>query len=220
MVTRQPDGSFALEAALPEITAAGRDLIEAADASEQRAAMDVSRSQQVTYLSGRYYSSQDPTAFASTLALVADTLYLCPLQIEDTVTWDEIYLRVDTGGAGNCRLGIYTGGVSNGELTLAVNAGVVSVSTNGTKSITGLAFTATKGQLLWLAVLPNVACSATSCAAGSLRNRAFRFTSTVNSGLACCVSVSASYAAGLPLSNSAAWTLIAASCPTIGLRKA
>lgn len=193
VVTRQADGTFAL---------------------------DVLRPERVLYVSGMYYGSQNPTSWATTFSAVADRLHLIPFSVSSDVTWDEIYLHVNTSGAGNCRLGIFTGGVNSQTFTRAIDAGTVSIATTGTKSITGLNFAATKGQLLWLAFLPSVDFVVTACNAAALTEQITQGSTAATSGFVTGIRVVATYSAGLPASESGAWINLLSNTPIIGLRKA
>lgn len=109
-------------------------------------------------VSGMWYSGQDPTTNGAGVAISADTLYLCPFRFGAAETWDAIFTHCNaTGTATLARLGIYEADFTTGPptFTLLVDAGTVSLTGTGSKSITGLARAIAAGKMVFLAILSN-----------------------------------------------------------------
>lgn len=110
---------------------------------------------QMPHISGRYYCQPDTCGAPSTLAVTANRLYLAPLYVPQTASYDRIAVAVAGAAAGNVRLGIYgpfTG--SWGSLALVTDAGTVSCGSLGTKTIT-INQQLTQGWYLTAAVFDN-----------------------------------------------------------------
>jgi len=91
----------------------------------------------------------------STAAIIANTIYGCPIHLPYRRTFDRIAIRVQAGVAGGARLGIYadTGDVTPGNLIL--DAGIVDVTAVGHKEIV---ISQTLGPgLIWTAMVSDVA---------------------------------------------------------------
>lgn len=84
----------------------------------------------------RWYTAPNTGTALTTGAPTANTLRAIPLIVPDTMTFDAIAINVTTLLSGNARLGIYA---DNGNLypgSLVLDAGTVSTTTTGVKSIT------------------------------------------------------------------------------------
>jgi hypothetical protein len=206
-------------AALTDLSAYGRTLIASSDAIAARNTLEVARVQYPLAPAGHFFSSQDQASAASSFTVTADRVFLVPFRFDADITWDEIYVNVTTAAAGNMRLGIYTGGMTSLQLDRGLDAGIVSVSTSGTKSIAGLSLFVRRGELIWLAFLSDVAPILSACSFGSLRSPLFAGTTGVASGYPVGIHFPAPYVSGLPASINSAWTFIGSSCPTVGLRR-
>lgn len=89
----------------------------------------------VPHVSGRFYDSRMHSTL-TTLTTAANTLYAVPFYVPRTVTYTSITIEVTTLASGkSIRMGIYTdsSGVPN---TLVLDAGTISTTTTGAKTIT------------------------------------------------------------------------------------
>ncbi len=149
-------------AALADFTAAGRALVDDADAAAQRTTLGLGTiaTQNANAVSltggtingpaiskaGLSLGGWHPSRFhggqavapntALTLTLAANTLYVIPWAVGDTATFVRIGIDVTTADAGkNARLGIYRW-ADGAPTSRVLDAGVVSVGTTGIKEIT------------------------------------------------------------------------------------
>jgi hypothetical protein len=75
-----------------------------------------------------------PSNFSNTAA-VANKLYLTPFAVEEYETLDRLAIRVSSGSAGSCRLGIYAVDFNTWAGSLVLDAGTVATTTTGAKTL-------------------------------------------------------------------------------------
>jgi hypothetical protein len=76
-----------------------------------------------------------PSNFSNTAA-VANKLYLTPFSVEENETLDRLAIRVSSGSAGSCRLGVYAVDLNTWAGSLVLDAGTVATTTTGSKILT------------------------------------------------------------------------------------
>jgi hypothetical protein len=82
-----------------------------------------------------------------TLTVSSNRIYYMTFPVNASVTVDSLSIEVTTAAAsGTARLGIYTIGTDGRPDALVVDAGTVSVTTQGIKTISGLATSLTAGM--------------------------------------------------------------------------
>jgi hypothetical protein len=77
----------------------------------------------------------NPANFSNTAAS-ANRLYLTPFSVEENETLDRLAIRVSSGSAGSCRLGIYTLDLNALTGSLVLDGGTVATTTTGVKALT------------------------------------------------------------------------------------
>jgi len=85
----------------------------------------------------------------TTKTMAANTLYYQPVILNGPVTCNGVGLNVSTLSTGSIRIGIYNADTAWQPTTLALDAGTVSVTSTGWKSITGLTTVLTPGIYLF-----------------------------------------------------------------------
>lgn len=188
------------------------------------------------YVAGSYYSTFGGSSTATIIA-AADTLYLQPFMVMNTITADRLAVRVTTGQATSAVKGaIYgtrTSGTGAGRPFGAPigsdNTGVATTASNTNADCT-VAATLNPGLLYWSAVkfttagtLPTcVSCLTTSRNAEVFIGRDMPNASATGSGAATGLSIASTYADPLPTFTGAeAWTIVvAAALPIVWLRAA
>lgn len=83
---------------------------------------------------GRYYTAPWISTL-SPVAVTANLLYAVPVLVPHRTTAVRIGLTVTTGAAGNCRMGIMSGGIGGIPNALELDAGTFDTSTTGNKEI-------------------------------------------------------------------------------------
>lgn len=140
---------------------------------------------------GRFYSS--PAALSlTTLAISANVLYATPFYVPTTKTYTAILIEVTATGAGSIRLGIYSD-TSGAPDALVLDAGTVTVSSTGARSIT-ISQSLAAGWY-WLAGVANVAPTVRAGANTAPVNQMLGFTSGTDTTLHIAWSVAFTYAA-------------------------
>lgn len=109
-------------------------------------------------ISGHYYNAGNIRNATGLVTHSANTLYLYPFRFASTETWTAIWLHCQTTGSANARIGIYFpdnsgDGVSLQNMTLAVDAGVVTNAGTGAREITGISQAIAANRIAFLAVL-------------------------------------------------------------------
>lgn len=94
---------------------------------------------------------------AAALGLVANTIYAAPLYIGDPIHIDQAHFVVTTGVAGNCRIGLYDTGDSEGLVPgrRLFDFGEVSAGSAGNKTITVSPRQTIPRGLSWLVLASN-----------------------------------------------------------------
>lgn len=85
---------------------------------------------------GVYYGALGAGGANVSLSVVANKLYSIPFLVLAEETFNEIAVYVETLGAGNGRLGIYSSSVTTGKPdALILDAGTIDTGTTGTKAV-------------------------------------------------------------------------------------
>ena len=120
-------------------------------------------------LSGRWYTPSNNALSIGSLGNVANSIRFSPFIVEKDITISQLGIAVVTiGAAGNtARVGIYSNNAStNQPLTRLVDSGTLAVDSTGTKTVTGLSVTLTKG-LYWFAYFSNASTGTVASIANS-----------------------------------------------------
>lgn len=123
------------------------------DPGDPAASWAIARSAQFHTLPGWYAVSRD-----NTMALVADTAYLFPIECAGSWTPYEIDLRVNTLGVGSAYVWVYAADPAMGLATgpCLLDVGAISVATTGQKAVTGLTTTLPPGPYI-VVLRPSIA---------------------------------------------------------------
>lgn len=108
-----------------------------------------------------WYTSLKAGTALSGSALTANRLYAMPFPSPKAITLDRIGVYVSTSGGTNARLGIYSDGGNTYPGNLLVDAGVISTSSTGAKTLT-INQNLTANSVYWLVILcdgtPSIYC--------------------------------------------------------------
>lgn len=104
-------------------------------------------------LSGLFYGAQRG-ASVTTVTVTADLLYAVPIYIPHAINIQALAVRVNSGGTGNAKLGIYSNANGRPGTLLAQPATAVSVGTSAAAAVAALSanYFAAPG-IYWLAVV-------------------------------------------------------------------
>lgn len=154
-----------------------------------------------------WYTSPTTGTALTTGAIVANRLYAIPFVVPKQIKIDRIAINVTTNSTGNARLGIYDDSGSLYPTRLIIDAGEITTSTTGVKSIT-LSNLVLMPGLKWLVVVGNGGPTLRSFAVASMLP-VMGFASTLPTAANLGLYVSFTYAA-LPTTFPSTPTLITA----------
>jgi len=136
-------------------------------------------------LSGRWYTPSNNALSIGSLGNLANSIRFSPFIVEKDIIISQLGIAVvTTATAGNtCRVGIYSNNAStNQPSTRLVDSGTLALDSTGTKSVTGLSVSLTKG-LYWFAYFSNASTGTIASIANSNLPDVIGTTGTLQNGL-------------------------------------
>lgn len=120
-----------------------------------------------TRRTGEYLLPLGVVGTASAITVTVNTLYATPFIVARDMTIDRLAIHIfNNVGSGNARLGIYKEGINLYPGDLLLNAGTVSLATDGVKAIT-ISQALVKG-LYWMAFVADTSVPIRSTSSGAI----------------------------------------------------